>query len=312
MSPAEPPPPYFSDSPTLRNPSPLLRLPLHLLFNILSHLSLPALVFSAKPTCRTLHLAACVVGRNRQDVQTGWTAGLRRAASLAKKTRVSTGIGPSALIGGDQPQPSYASPARAGEPPPPPSGGGGERLRRTREEAVLDTYIAGLARIALQGEASSLLVGGGRRDEEEEEEGSEAPVSDPTLERDVFAFLQPKARCEDLVIDRGCKDGFLVVVGVDGGTTGPRASSGGGGTGGLGAVVRADDVRVELKPRSARLLLPLLSTTGTVVWKGVSEVQRGEAEGLEETAAALSAELRWMRLRRGEDRDGRTWYEVVS
>ncbi|GAA5910403.1 hypothetical protein JCM5296_000587 [Sporobolomyces johnsonii] len=311
MSPADPPPPYSSDSPTLRNPSPLLRLPLHLLFNILSHLGLPALLFSAKPACRTLHLAACVVARNRQDVQTGWTTGLRRAASLAaaKKPRVSTGVGPSALIGGggDQPQPSYASAsARAGEPPPGPSGGERLSLRRTREEAVLDTYIAGLARVALRRETSSLLVGGGRRDEDEE--GSEAPVSDPTLERDVFAFLQPKARCEDLVIDQGCKDGFLV---VEGGTTGSRASSGGG-TGGAGAVVRADDVRVELKPRSARLLLPLLSTTGTVVWKGVAEVQRGEAEGLEETAAALSAELRWVRLRRGEDRDCRSWYEVVS
>ncbi|GAA5920513.1 hypothetical protein JCM1841_003456 [Sporobolomyces salmonicolor] len=324
MSPADPPPPpYFPSSPagsptsesrTVCIPSPLLRLPLDLLLSILSRLGLPALVFSVKPACRMLRLAASVVARRREDVRSGWAAGLRRAATAQNRRATTTGVAvwPRATGG----EPSYERPAAACAGAPP----AWERRRadplrvvRTREEAVLDTYVAGLARVALRSEESSLLVPAADACEHEYGTG---PASDPTLERDVFAFLQPKARCEDLVIDRGRTDRVVVDAGVvEGRATGPRSSSGCGRIGGgpVEAVVRAANVRVELKPRSARLLLPLRSsrsTTGTVVWKGVAQVQRGEADGLEETAAALSAELRGVRLRRREDEEGRSWYEL--
>ncbi|GAA5959651.1 hypothetical protein JCM21900_002147 [Sporobolomyces salmonicolor] len=332
MSPVDPPPPpYFpsspagsptSDSRTVCTPSSLLCLPLHLLLSVLSCLGLPALVFSVKPACRMLRLAASVVARSREDVRSGWAGGLRRAATAQKRRATTTGVAvwPRATSGepSDERRAAAAAAAWAWAGAPP----AWERRRvdplrvvRTREEAVLDTYVAGLARVALRREESSLLVPAA--DECEHEDGTgPGPASDPTLERDVFAFLQPKARCEDLVIDRGRADGVVVDAGVvEGRSTGPRSSSGRGRIGGgpVEAVVRADDVRVELKPRSARLLLPLRSsrsTTGTVVWKGVAQVQRGEADGLEETAAALSAELRWVRLRRREDEEGRSWYEL--
>ncbi|GAA5893891.1 uncharacterized protein JCM6883_003665 [Sporobolomyces salmoneus] len=271
-----PPPPYATaplDSKP--SPSPLLRLPTHLLLQILSHVSLPTLVYSIKPVCRILHLAACTVTRSRPDIQQTWH----------KRIRGSSGIFSSSPIGSRSNQTEVTIETSGEE--------GVGLATRTREERVHDLYIASRARFERDRFESVLLLEGGEDAmDDDEEEGTRS------FERDLFGFWQPKARCEDLVIERGKKDGWIEIPSPPA-TRADGSSSEGEVTGRL---VREEDLKVELKLRSAKLLLPILGSGSRAVWKGVVEVDRLPNGTLEQVAYRLSSEFRrlsWKRINEG-------------
>lgn len=161
---------------------------------------------------------------------------------------------------------------------------------RTREEEVYDCFIASLARIERDRYESVLLVDGGEEVEDE---------SNLSFERDLFRLLQPKARVEDLLIERGRREGWIesnASVGIEGKGSKTLSSS----------KVRAEDIRVELKSRSAKLLLPVLGSGLRPVWKGIVEVNRSEGDSLEAVATRLESEFRRCAVRRIEGIDRET------
>lgn len=126
-----------------------------------------------------------------------------------------------------------------------------------------------------------LLVDGGEDVEDE---------SNLSFERDLFRFSQPKARVEDLLIERGRGEGWIEPInfyGID--EKGSRMSSG---------KVRAEDVKIELKLRSAKLLLPVLGSGSKPLWKGIVEVNRGEEDALEVVGMRIASEFRRCAVRR--------------
>jgi len=152
---------------------------------------------------------------------------------------------------------------------------------RTREEGVYDSFVASLARLERDRYESVLLFDGGEDVED---------VSNLSFERDLFRFSQPKARVEDLLIERGRGEGWIEPInfyGIDG--KGSRTSSG---------KVRAEDVKIELKLRSAKLLLPVLGSGSKPLWKAIVEVNRGEEDALEVVAMRIASEFRRCALRR--------------
>ena len=160
---------------------------------------------------------------------------------------------------------------------------------RTREEEVYDCFIASLARVERDRYESVLLVEGGEEVEDE---------SNLSFEKDLFRLLQPKARIEDLLIERGRQEDWIESTTFDGieGKGSQTLSS---------SKVRAEDIKVELKLRSAKLLLPVLGSGLRPVWKGIVEVNRSEGDSLEAVATRLESEFRRCAVRRieGLDRD---------
>ncbi|GAA5874791.1 hypothetical protein JCM16303_002984 [Sporobolomyces ruberrimus] len=274
------PPPYVdaSSSSPPSSTSPLLRLPTHVLLQILSHADLPTLVFTLKPTCRALHLSACAVTRSRPSIMKKWESGVRRSAATSSKRRIpSTSISPTHLSDTGQ----HISRE-------------GTRLtRRTREEEVYDVYIASLARYERDKFESYLLLEGGEEVDEREDEGTRS------FERDLFGFLQPKARCEDLVIQLGINRGWIEggLIEGDDACKGQNIES---------KKVREEDIKVELKSKSAKLLLPVMGNASRPVWRGAIEVVRSDVDTLEELALALSRAFERSRWKRIDDSDGGT------
>ena len=167
---------------------------------------------------------------------------------------------------------------------------------RTRETAVLDLYIATSALEQLRGSESTLLLPEG-----EDEAGR--PV------QDIFDFLQPRARVEDLVMKYGMVDKILYSDELSTEPDRPAAMEGGG-------TIKATDISVHLSPREAKLFLPFLSSNGSsadsrqvrTVTRSVVELSRVDKERLEVTADNLVRALQNVRVWR-EERDGRGWYE---
>jgi hypothetical protein len=163
---------------------------------------------------------------------------------------------------------------------------------RTREEEVYDIWIASQARYERDRSASYLLLDGG----EEFDDGDEWTRS---FERDLFGFLQPRARCEDLLIERGKRDRWIEDAGTDPDRSTNVEERERRNPNGL--KVQEKDVKVELKLKSARLLLPVLGSASKPVWKPVVEVNRLPDGSLEEVAYHLSSEFRKVNWRRVVD-----------
>jgi hypothetical protein len=168
--------------------------------------------------------------------------------------------------------------------------------RRTREERVYDVYIAALARYERDRSESYLLIEGGEEldDDDNDDDGRR------TFERDLFGVSQPKARSEDLLIERGTRHGWIESVRAGVLEEGERARG----------QVREEDVKVELKLKTAKLLLPVLGTGGRAVYRSVVEVERLPDGTLEEVAYHLATEFgrtRWRRI--DGERGGIVWYE---
>ncbi|GAA5862957.1 hypothetical protein JCM8547_003633 [Rhodosporidiobolus lusitaniae] len=291
MSTALGPPPSYSTTvpsqPSHASSSSLLEsLPTHLLLSILSLVPLPTLIFGVKPTSRTLYLLVCSLAR--EWALPLWEDEVRRAAASRGQALSTDPLGVGGLAGGSTGDvlPLYDShSARTAV----------DRLpTRSRELAVLDSFVVALARSSALLEASSLFsasndssalsavwaggAGGGE---------SSSPRSD------LFGLMQPRARMEDLVIAEGGRRGLIEVEGVQGGQLVEETRAIGGGK---PATVRAEDVRVELKPRQATLLLPFRSASGRVIWKAAVELPRRAEDSLETVTGHLVGELRWLKL----------------
>ncbi|GAA5925637.1 uncharacterized protein JCM15063_005078 [Sporobolomyces koalae] len=252
------PPPYLAASPLPEQRSALLRLPIHLQLQILSHASLPTLVFGVKPVCRALRLAAGAIARNRDSVRLKWGDGIRRVAtSTTGRAASCTGVNldrePSRLEGSHSNIPAG-----------------------TREERVYDLFVASLATLERDRHESVLLLDGG----ENVDEGAAG-----TFERDLFGFWQPIARCEDLVIDRGKAEGWIQASSQDPSRSTPAFSD----------QAREEDVKIELRTRSAKLLLPISRPGSTPMWKSVVEVSRTVDDDLERTAMLICRAAREVR-----------------
>lgn len=229
----------------------LLTLPDHLLLAILSHLSLPHLVFTVRPTCTRLSLFASHL--------------LRRQLFPIYSSKL---------------RPGYSTDAASLSSTSTPN----------RETRVLDQFIAACAYEARQAEESSLLL---------------LPSASTSAERDLFEFLQPRARVEDLLLKYAKQDKIVYGGGV--------WEQKGGGT------IQEDDVTVQLGTRTANVLLPFKSVGGesrgiSTVPRSVMEVSReGVAERLEQTAEKLVAGLATVRVWReeglGEGGKRVAWYE---
>lgn len=161
---------------------------------------------------------------------------------------------------------------------------------RTREQAVLDLFVSACALRALHSSESSLLVS-----------------AQSSASTDVFDFLQPRARVEDLVMQWGIDDGVLYSASareMDG-----RGTRGGG-------TIQSEDVAVQLSSKVAKVLLPMQSSNerGRVVPRVVLEVAKESDETLEVTAERIVRALKGLRVWREEatGKDGvvRGWYEM--
>lgn len=280
----------------------LSTLPTALLLRVLSHLSLPDLVLGVRPVSRALYLHA--VNLARQQALPLWLEEVQQAAMT--RTRASTGGGAplatSALTGipalvvqtpaaqygqdGDAPPPSYAQAESAPTKSPLSSS------TTSRELAVFDLFTATLAVSLARLAASTLLMTG-------EDDALRIPKD---ARQDLFGHLQPKARCEDLVIAEGIRKGWIV-AGVHDSEAG-RFST-----------IAAEDVRVDLKLREARLLLPFRSgsddrSRSARTWKSVVSIARDSGDDLETVARRLVRQGDGAGVVRVEEADGRRRYEL--
>ncbi|KAM0751297.1 hypothetical protein T439DRAFT_325445 [Meredithblackwellia eburnea MCA 4105] len=146
---------------------------------------------------------------------------------------------------------------------------GEQQHQRSRELAVLDLFIAACVHEAVRAHESELHL---------------LPSVSHSAERDIFDFMQPKARLEDLVIRYGREDGTIAAESAEQDEW----------------KVSAGDLSVTLLARSAKLLLPFLSQhqKGVVSLKTVTELPRRESDSLEEIASGLAGGLATMRLMR--------------
>lgn len=120
--------------------------------------------------------------------------------------------------------------------------------------------------------------------------------------QDLFSHLQPKARCEDLVIAEGIRRGWIV-GGVHDSAVGRFTTIG------------AEDIRVDLKLREARLLLPFRSGSDdrsrlARTWRSVVSVARDSGDDLETVARRLVRQGHHAGVVRVEEADGRRRYEL--
>ncbi|GAA6020860.1 hypothetical protein JCM11491_000007 [Sporobolomyces phaffii] len=289
------PPPYTSPESgagQAHSASPLLRLPIHLLLDVLSHLSLATLVFTVKPTCTTLYLSVCAVTRARTTVRTKWANGIARNATGGTRRPSTTGIlNASTRSSSRNVDNVEAARHRATL-----------SSSRTREERVFDRYIAALARYERDKAESFFLLEGGE-DVDDDDAGDGDAELKRSFERDLFGLSQPQARCEDLLIERGLTAGWIESQNEDllddSGSHRDRARD----------RIREDDVRIELKLKTARLLLPVLGFSEKPVWKAFVEVNRLADETLEEVAYHLVAEARRKSRSRIDDSRRGVWYQ---
>ncbi|GAA5862923.1 hypothetical protein JCM8547_003622 [Rhodosporidiobolus lusitaniae] len=304
MSTALAPPPSYSaplpSQPSRTSSSSLLEsLPTHLLLSILSLVPLPTLIFDVKPTSRTLYLLVCSLAR--EWALPLWEDEVRRSAASRGQAPSTDPLGVGGVAGGSAgdtlPWNDSHSATTAVDRLP----------TRSRELAVLDLFLVALARSSALLEASSLFSAS--NDSSALSAAWTGGAGDSSsLRSDLFGLMQPKARVEDLVIVEGGRRGLIEVEGEHGGRREEEKRA--AGEGGKPATVRAQDVRVELKPRQAALLLPFRSVSGRAVWKAVIEVPRRAEDPLETVAGHLAGELGWLKLRRGGVGGASVFYEV--
>ncbi|GAA5864191.1 hypothetical protein JCM3774_001252 [Rhodotorula dairenensis] len=278
-------------------------LPTALLLRILSNLSLPDLVLGVKPVSRALYLFA--VNLARQQALPLWLEEVQHARSRGGSSggggggaplRLATAwTGIPALVaqrtaaadahGHEDTLPSYSHAAAA----PSPLGS----ASAPRELAVFDLFTATLAISLSRLAASTLLLTG-------EDDALRIPKD---ARQDLFGHLQPKARCEDLAIAEGRRRGWIVDVAPDVDYSGRYST------------IAADDVRVDLKLREARLLLPFRSgsddrSRSARTWRSIVAVERGSGDELDSVARRLVREGDRAGVIRIEQGDGRRRYEL--
>lgn len=284
-------------------PDRLSSLPTALLLRVLSHLSLPDLVLGVKPVSRALYLPAMNLAR--QQALPLWLEEVRQAAVARSRGGGSSGAplrlddasalsGIPALIAlrtaaapeqGDDTLPSYSLSAA----PPSPL----ESASSLRELAVFDLFTATLAISLSRLAASTLLLTG-------EDDALRIPKD---ARQDLFGHLQPKARCEDLVMAEGRRRGWIVDVASTVADLGTYST------------VAAEDVRVDVKLREARLLLPFRSgsddrSRSARTWRSIVAVARGSGDALESVARRLVREGDRAGVVRIEQGDGARRYEL--
>lgn len=169
-----------------------------------------------------------------------------------------------------------------------------EQGEETRESAILDLYTTSISKqLSLLAESSLHLF----------------PEASESADRDLFDFLQPRARLEDLVIWQGRKAGLVSSSGLlgDGSrrrqvssdskpslfTPSPSASS--------TIIIAPGEITLSLSLRTVSLLLPFPSSSSreATIQKVVLELQREEGETLEELALEVVRKLKGI-LVRGE------------
>ncbi|GAA6005948.1 uncharacterized protein JCM10292_005623 [Rhodotorula paludigena] len=278
---AEAPPAYSEPAQPPASLSPLERLPSHLLLRVLAHCALQDLVFALKPASRTLYLHAITLAR--EQVHPLWRDELHRAA--AARGRAAPSSDPLGMRGDAHtrwesailPPPSYDLHAPAATT-------SSLLASRSRELAVYDHFVAALALSARRLCASSLLF-------TSEDDALQLPGD---VRTDLWGLMQPRARCEDLLLAEGRRAGWVA-------GTGEKQREG---------QVEATDVRVELRNSEARLLLPTTSGGSRVSWRGVVAVPRSAQDPLEDVACRLAGELARAYIQRGGDAIGNRWYDV--
>ncbi|GAA5935870.1 hypothetical protein JCM3775_007351 [Rhodotorula graminis] len=284
------PPAYQATPHPARTPPKLDALPSHLLLRILAHLSLPDLVLALRPASRALYVHAMSLAR-MQGLPL-WHDEVRAAA--AQRAQGGAPLGSSDPLGAAlqdpgadaAPSPAYTTAATAT-----PTSSSSPLSTRSRELAVLDLFLVALSTSLARLGASSLLF---------TSEDDALRLVPGEKRADLWNLLQPRARCEDLLA------ASLAAA---------AAARAGAGRGGQGAgrdaagAVRGEDVRVELRAREARVLLPFRSGGGRETWKGVASVARDSSEPVEALVERLSYELERAAVQRRTDGLSR-WYEA--
>lgn len=277
------PPAYQATPQATRTPPKLDALPSHLLLRILAHLALPDLVLALRPASRTLYVHAMSLAR--MQALPLWHGELRAAAVARGGGGAPLGSGPPSTdpLGAAAAAPTYTAPTPTSAHPSSPL------TARTRELAVLDQFLVALSSSLARLGASALLF---------TSEDDALRLVPGEKRADLWNLLQPRARCED-----------LLAASLAAARASSAAAGGAVGRDEAGAV-RGEDVRVELKAREARALLPFRSAAGgRETWKGVASVARDSREPLEAVAERLSYELQRAAVQRWSDGLSR-WYEA--
>jgi len=270
------PPAYQATPQATRTPPKLDALPSHLLLRILAHLALPDLVLALRPASRTLYVHAMSLAR--MQALPLWHDEMRAAAAARGGGGAPLGSGPPSTD-----PPTYTA------PPPTSAHPSSPLTARTRELAVLDQFLVALSSSLARLGASALLF---------TSEDDALRLVPGEKRADLWNLLQPRARCED-----------LLAASLAAARASSAAAGGAVGRDEAGAV-RGEDVRVELKAREARALLPFRSAAGgRETWKGVASVARDSREPLEAVAERLSYELQRAAVQRWSDGLSR-WYEA--
>ncbi|GAA5967571.1 hypothetical protein JCM11641_005700 [Rhodosporidiobolus odoratus] len=271
----------------------LERLPMHLLLGILQHLSLPSLVFGVKATSIALHSAASSVVRE-------WALPLWRVeVGRAKASRGGGATSTDPL--GDQTDTgstSPSSPAGCGTIVDSTAAETNHLPPRSRELAIFDLFIVSLARSSALLDASTLFSSAN------DSSALSAAWSGDTgsVRQDLFGLMQPRARCEDLVVREGRLRGLI--------SLGEKRE---GKAGEMEWRIRAQDVQVEIKPKEVKLLLPFESSSGragSVVYKAVLTARRWQEDCLEVLAHRVCDGLARVNVRRRQGGGGVAFYEA--
>ncbi|BGP25100.1 hypothetical protein JCM10295v2_004020 [Rhodotorula toruloides] len=285
------PPPVYSVAPPSSAPrSRLESLPSHLLLRILSHLSLADLIFALRPASTTLFLHATSLAR--EQAYGLWVEEVKRAAS---NRRAAPPLSTDPLGRADE----EAGHGEDGQAAPPtydrdPADGvtGATLSSRIRELAVFDLFIVVLARSSYKLSASTLLF-------TNEDDALRIPSD---VRQDLFGMMQPRARVEDLLIQLGRSRGWIVQGGSE-------AQSGKASQAERLSGIVADDLRIDLKLRDVRMLLPCRGSGRGLVWRPIFGINRSEGDTLETLARCLALGMQMARVTRREDAVGLRWYE---
>jgi hypothetical protein len=284
MQTTPPPPAYSSASAPPGSRSCLESLPSHLLLRILGHLSLADLVFGLRPTSRTLFLHA--ISLAREQAYSLWLDQVHRAAKKGAPPSTDP-LGRAGEEGGHAEDVRSAPPTYDREAET--STGGSVFASRSHELAVFDHFLVALARSSYKLSASTLLF-------TNEDDALRMPND---VRQDLFGLMQPRARVEDLLIQLGRGRGWIAQG--DG-----EAQSG---KAGPAERIVADDLRVDLKLRDVRMLLPCRSGARNVAWMPLFGVNRKKGDTLETLARCLALGMNSVRLTRRGDASGLRWYE---
>ncbi|KAJ8294366.1 hypothetical protein OF846_002895 [Rhodotorula toruloides] len=285
------PPPAYSACPPHSAPRSLLEsLPSNLLLRILSDLSLSDLIFALRPASWTLFLHATSLAR--EQAYGIWVEEVQRMASSRRGAPPpSTDPLERAEEGAGHAEDSHAVPPSY-DPDPGQSGTDTLLSSRTRELAVFDLFIVALARSSYKLSASTLLF-------TNEDDALRIPSD---VRQDLFGMMQPRARVEDLLIQLGRRRGWIVQAsaGAQSDKTSEAAR--------LSGIV-ADDLRVDLKLREVRMLLPCRGSGRGLVWRPVFGTNRSEGDTLETLARCLALGMQGVRVTRHEDATKLRWYQ---